>query len=123
WHQRLIDETEHGVELVDGAVAVEPRRRLRDPVAADQRRLALVAASGVDAIDAHGGELPRLVAARRAQSAITIWSRPWLPATATVPSAITANCSMSSSASAPPSRVSRTGSSIAPSGEIRRTTT
>src|SRR5215831_12128863 len=52
-------QADDGVQLVDGAVRYDARRVLRDPLAADQRGLALVARAGVDARDAdrHGASL------------------------------------------------------------------
>ena len=49
-------EADDGVQLVDRAVGHDARRVLRDPLAADQRGLALVAGASVDARDAdrHG---------------------------------------------------------------------
>ena len=51
---------EHGVQLVDRAVSRDARGVFGDPLAANQRGLALVARAGVDARDAdrHGAFLP-----------------------------------------------------------------
>ena len=53
-------QADDGVELVDRAVGHDARRVLRDPLAADQGGLALVAGASVDARDAdgHGASLP-----------------------------------------------------------------
>src|SRR5262245_16974005 len=51
--QRLDDEPDDSVELVDRAVAFEARIRFGHALAPDQRGLALIARLGVDAIDPH----------------------------------------------------------------------